>query len=399
MKIALISPYDYFYPGGVNKHISHLATNFRRMGHDARIIAACSDEDAQVPSHVIKITSSVIPLPISGTIARITLSPRVYKRVKKTLIRESFDVIHLHEPMTPVLPLTVLRHAPVTPQSTIIGTFHAYRESNPGYNYGKPVLKKCFERLDGRIAVSEAASHYVNSYYPGEYVIIPNGIDLHQFGPHIPPLTWRQDERPTILFVGRLEPRKGFKYLLHAFPYVRQVIPNARMIVVGAYSREDKEPHVMWARQNKVQGVRFVGPVTEEDLPRYYRSCDVFCAPSTGFESFGIVLLEAMASGAPIVASDITGYRQVLRHEEEGLLVEPENEQALAQALITLLQNPQRRRQMGQRGMARAATYSWDRVARQVLCFYEEVRTQKLAQQNEAEPRRKTDLLLSRLFS
>ena len=398
MKIALISPYDYFYPGGVNKHIFHLATNFRRLGHNARIIAACSDGDTPVPDYVIRVTSSVTPLPISGAIARVTLSPRIYRRVKKILIKEAFDVIHLHEPMMPVLPLTVLRHTPVTPHSAVIATFHAYRESNPGYNYGKPVLERCFKRLDGRIAVSEAARSYVNSYYPGEYVIIPNGIDLHQFGPHIPPLPWADDERPTILFVGRLEPRKGFKYLLYAFPYVRQDIPNARLIVVGAYSREDKEPYVMWARHNNVRGIRFVGPVSEEELPRYYRSCDVFCAPSTGFESFGIVLLEAMASGVPIVASDITGYRQVLRHEEEGLLVEPENERALAQALIALLQDPHRRRQMGYRGQIRAAAYSWDKISRQVLHFYEEVLRRKKACR-EAESRSSTKLLLSRLFS
>jgi len=179
---------------------------------------------------------------------------------------------------------------------------------------------------------------------------------------------------------------------------VRQVIPKARLIVVGAYSREDKEPYVMWARHNNVRGIRFVGPVSEEELPRYYRSCDVFCAPSTGFESFGIVLLEAMASGVPIVASDITGYRQVLRHEEEGLLVEPENERALAQALIALLQDPHRRRQMGYRGQIRAAAYSWDKISRQVLHFYEEVlRRKKVCR--EAESRSSTKLLLSRLFS
>jgi phosphatidylinositol alpha-mannosyltransferase len=398
MKIALVSPYDYFYPGGVNKHISHLATSFRHVGHDARIIAACSDEDTPVPGYVINVTSSVTPVPISGAVARITLSPRIYRRIKKILIREAFDVIHLHEPVMPVLPLTVLRHAPVTPHSIIVGTFHAYRESNLGYNYGKPILERCFKRLDGRIAVSEAARSYVSNYYPGEYVIIPNGIDLNQFGSHVPSLPWRQDEQPTILFVGRLEPRKGFKYLLHAFPYVRRAIPNARLIVVGAYSREDKESYVMWVRQNNVRGVRFVGQVSEEDLPRYYRSCDVFCAPSTGFESFGIILLEAMASGVPIVASDITGYRQVLRHGEEGLLVEPENEQALAQALVVLLQDPHRRRQMGLRGRIRAAAYSWDKISRQVLHFYEEVCERKQVC-DEAEPERGTDLLLSRLFS
>ncbi len=398
MKIALVSPYDYFYPGGVNKHISHLAMHFRRMGHDVRIIAACSDENAPVPHHVIKITSSVMPFPVSGTIARITLSPRVYRRVKKILIREQFDVIHLHEPMTPVLPLAVLRHAPVTPRSVIIGTFHAYRESNPGYIYGKPLLERCFKRLDGRIAVSEAARSYVNSYYPGEYVIIPNGIDLQQFGPHVQPLPHLLNGQPTILFVGRLEPRKGFKYLLRAFPYVRQAIPNARLLVVGAYTQEDKEPYVMWARRHNVHGVRFVGPVSEEELPRYYRSCDVFCAPSTGFESFGIVLLEAMASGVPIVASDITGYRQVLHHGEEGLLVEPENERALAQALIALLNDPDRRRQMGQIGLVRAAQYSWDKVSRQVLHYYEEIRQIK-AVQGETETESGRNWQLSRLFS
>ena len=155
MKIALVSPYDYPYPGGVVKHIFYLDKEFRRLGHYVRIIAACSEDVGEVPPQVIKVSGSIAEVPFAGSVVRITLSPRVYRRVKKILKREQFDVIHLHEPMTPALPLAVLRHVPLSPQSVVVGTFHAYRESGyPAYDYTKPIVERFLGRLDGRIAVS-----------------------------------------------------------------------------------------------------------------------------------------------------------------------------------------------------------------------------------------------------
>lgn len=379
MKIALVSPYDYPFPGGVVNHIFYLDREFRRLGHDVRVIAACSDDVGDVPPQVIKVSGSIAHIPFAGSVARITLSPRVYRRVKKILKQERFDVIHLHEPMTPTLPLAVLRHVPLSPQSVVVGTFHAYRESmHPGYDYAKPIFERFFDRLDGHIAVSEAVRDYLMPYFPCNYRIIPNGIDLERFSdPALRPLERFDDGKLNILFVGRLEKRKGFKYLLQAFARVKKAVPEARLMVVGAYDKEDKEPFVLYARENRLRDVRFIGQVSEDDLPRYYRACHVFCAPSTGFESFGIILLEAMAAGKPIVASDIDGYRGVLGDGEEGLLVQPGDERRLAEALIRLLKDPALRERMGRQGQATATDYAWHKVAQQVLDYYRELLEKK----------------------
>jgi phosphatidylinositol alpha-mannosyltransferase len=365
MKIALVSPYDYAVPGGVNKHISHLDIEFRRLGHEVRIIAPSSAGRDELTDNLYTV-GGVVPFPISGSKVRITLSPRAYRRVKTILKAEQFDLIHLHEPMMPALPLYVLRHS----HTVNVGTFHAYRESHPGYSYGKPLVKRFWNRLHGRICVSPAALETVSRYFPGDYAIIPNGIDMPSFSSATPLADYVGG--PNVLFVGRMEPRKGLRYLLQAFPYVKQEFPTARLLVVGGYSEEDVESYRRYIRRHGIADVIFVGYVSEQDLPRYYRTADVFCAPSTGFESFGIILLEAMAVGRATVASDIPGYREVLTHGEEGLLVPPANERALATAIVHLLADGERRAAMGQRGQATAAQYDWSKVAARVLDYYQE---------------------------
>jgi phosphatidylinositol alpha-mannosyltransferase len=378
MKIALVSPYDYPYPGGVTEHITHLDEEFRRLGHEVKIIAASSGNQDEPGDHVLKVTRSVTPIPYSGSIARITLSLRAYPRVKKILREEQFDVIHVHEPLTPNLPLFVLRHCKVSPRSVVVGTFHAYRESAADFQYGKPLLRRFIGRLDGRIAVSQAVVDYISHYFPGDYVVIPNGVDVDRFGGlQAEPWPRFTDGRPNILFVGRMEKRKGFRHLIRAFPYVKQEIPEARLLVVGAYSDEDKAPFVRYARQHKLHGIVFAGYASREELPRYYRSCDVFVAPSTGFESFGIVLLEAMAAGKPIVASDIAGYRCVLKDGREGLFVPPEDERALATAIIRLLKDSDLRRRMGEAGREKADEHAWPQVAERILTYYRQLIAKK----------------------
>jgi phosphatidylinositol alpha-mannosyltransferase len=303
------------------------------------------------------------------------LSPRIYRPVKRLLRKERFDVIHLHEPLTPTLALFVLRHA----KTVTVGTFHAYRETrNLAVETVSPLFKPLIDKLDAKICVSEAARELVNHMFPGEYTIIPNGIDVQRFGgAHVQPIGKYNDGRPNILFVGRLEQRKGFRYLMRAFPYIVEAIPDARLLVVGAYDKEDKDPFVRYARIHHLSSVRFVGRVSPEEVARYYKTCDVFCAPSTGYESFGIVLLEAMAAGKPIVATDILGYRSVLDDGQEGLLVEPESERALAEAIVRLLRDPALRQEMGELGRRKAARYDWPIIARQVLGLYEQLLQQK----------------------
>src|SRR5215471_17536045 len=340
MKLALVSPYDFAYPGGVTEHVSHLAEQFLARGHQVHIVAPSSGDEtepiASVDAPVHRI-GRVVSIPANGSVARITLSLRSYLQAKRLLAEEQFDLIHLHEPMMPALPLTVLRHS----GTTNVGTFHAYRNTPLTYFYGKPILQPFFRKLHGHIAVSTAARNFVGEYFPSDYRIIPNGIDFPRFSTRAAPLEELSDPRPTVLFVGRLEKRKGLRYLLRAWPMVLERVPDARLVVVGR-GRPLEGYKRFAARQGWTPSdVFFAGYVSAEDLPRYYQACDIFCAPNTGQESFGIVLLEAMAAGAPIVASDIPGYRDVVTNGQEGLLVEPQKPAALADAVCRLLANPE----------------------------------------------------------
>jgi phosphatidyl-myo-inositol alpha-mannosyltransferase len=370
MKIALVTPYDYPFPGGVTEHIMQLDREFRRRGYDTRIIAASSNDSEPLQDNVIKVSGAVANFPFSGSRVRVTYSPQVYRRVKKILKQEQFDVVHAHEPAAPPLCPIVLRHS----DAVNVGTFHAYRETNTVYQMARPLLRPVYNKLQGRIFVSEAVRDFTLAQFPGAYRIIPNGIDYHRFAaPHVEPIARFNDGRPNILFVGRLDQRKGFRHLMRAMPYIKQEIPDARLIVVGAFDDRDKAPFIRYARAHRLRGIHFVGYISREDLPRYYRTAHLFCAPSTGFESFGIVLLEAMAAGLPIVATDIAGYRLVLTQGQEGCLVPPEDNEALARACVDLLSSPDTRQYMANHGRATAARYDWTHIASQVLSYYQEL--------------------------
>lgn len=367
------------HPGGVNNHIAHLAAAFRELNHDVTVIAPVA-RDQDVPDGVSTISRSITTVKTGGSDARICFSFRASSRIKRLLEEEQFDVVHLHNPLTPVVSMNFLRHRDAAPNTAMVATLHEYRaDKNPWFSLADPLIQRWIERLDGRIAVSEVSRAFNNTYFPGEYEIIPNGIDLQRFNQDVQPLERYAGGPPTVLFVGRLEYRKGFKYLLRAWPWVREAIPNARLLVVGAFNKRRKRGYVLYARRQDIGGVRFIGQATENDLPRYYRTADVFIAPSTGFESFGIVLLEAMATGVPVVASDIPGYRTVLEHGKQGLLVQPRHPQSLAKAIIDLLRDPDLRARMGSQGRIKAADYDWPRVAIRVLDFYKQIRVELAA--------------------
>jgi phosphatidyl-myo-inositol alpha-mannosyltransferase len=251
-----------------------------------------------------------------------------------------------------------------------IATFHAYRFSNPWYSAFKPYMSFVLGRLDGRIAVSEAAREFVSQYFEGPYEIIPNGIDVKRFSEGVEPFPWAQDDTPRILFVGRFnEVRKGFKYLLKAMPLIQQQFPKARLMVVGPGDTSRVSGTI---ERNWIRGVEFIGQVSKEDLPRYYASATIVCAPSIERESFGIILLEAMATGKPTVATRIPGYAGVMTHEHDGLMVTPEDSQALALAIVRLLADRDLRQRLAHNGLETAASYAWPKVAKQVLTMYEQ---------------------------
>ncbi len=371
MKIALVSPYDFPYPGGVTEHIRHLDKAFRELGHETRIIAASSAPRETLPANFIPVSHEVVPMPFNGSTARLALSPEIIQRVGDILKKEQFDVVHIHEPATPLLNWAVLDAS----QALNVGTFHAFIEDPRVNDTLKPVRALIGQKLHGRILVSPSLEPAYASPLFGNYRVIPNGIDFARFsGAGIRPIDGLQDGRPTILFVGRSEPRKGLPVLLRALLTIKKAVPGARLVVVGAIQSEEQT-----RLQGEIQAhglendVVLAGRVSDEDLPRYYRSANLFCAPSLGGESFGIVLLEAMASGLPIVASQIAGYQSVLHPGREGLLVPPGDPQALADAAATILTDSAMRNEMSACGPETAAQYDWSRVAPQVLGYYHEL--------------------------
>jgi phosphatidylinositol alpha-mannosyltransferase len=381
MKIGLVAPYDWAVPGGVKHHIEALDQEFSAAGHEVKIIAASSPNkhtQEHLPPNLIQIEGPVLPLPTSGSEVRVVLSSRPSHRVKAILSQERFDVIHLHEPLMPVICPLALYHAKVHPDTLVLGTFHAYREKNAGYKYGRRILHRWLGWLDGRIVVSEAAKEYIARYFPGDYRIISNGVDLARFGDDsLAPIPEFADGQPNILFVGRLEKRKGFVHLLRAFVDVQAKMPQARLLVAGAFSEKQMAPFARQVQEDGLREVHFISWPSNDMLARFYRTADVVCAPSTGFESFGMVLVEAMAAGRPVVTSDIPGYREVVRHEVEGLLVPPGDEQGLAAALLRLLPDKEQQQRMGRNGRQRAKSFTWNRVAAEVLAYYDELRQQR----------------------
>lgn len=380
LNIGLVSPYDYASQGGVTEHIKHLSAELKAAGHRTRILAPFSTERAELPEDVYAL-GAVTPVPANGSIARISLSPDLGRTIKAILRTERFDVIHAHEPLMPAVPLLVLRHS----TSPNVGTFHAFGDFSTAYALSRPILRRFFDRLDGRIAVSEAAFDYVSQYFGGDFEIIPNGVDASRFGAELPPVQWLRDGRPTLLFVGRFEePRKGLRWLLQALPYVEPYFPDVRLVVAGSgdpeefaewlplrdYSRTDR---VVYRSSGSASEVVFTGFLPAEDLPRYYQSCDIYCAPSTGGESFGVVLLEAMAAGRPVLASRIQGYAGVLTHGREGFLTEPKNPASIATGIIRLLSDRELRSRMAEAGRRTARLYDWPIVAGRVLAYYEKV--------------------------
>ena len=364
MKIAMVSPYDFTWPGGVTAHVSQLAQELTQCGHQVKVIAPhspsrqCFEAESFVP------LGRSVPVPSGGSIARVSLSWWLYPRVREFLQEERFDLIHLHEPLAPILPLCFLECS----NTVNVGTFHAYYSRQHLYRFSQPIIRRWHSRLHGGIAVSPAARKYVNNFFPMDYRIIPNGIDVDHFAGNAKPWPQYQDGKTNILFVGRKEKRKGLKYLLEAYCRLKWEHPNTRLIIVGPGDLDRDSQGIVSARNPG--DVEIVGSVSYRDLPRYYASSDIFCSPATGQESFGIVLLEAMACGKPIVASAIEGYMGIVKEGEQGLLFPRKDPQALADTLATLINNPEYARQLGDTGRRMVEQYRWQAVARQVENYY-----------------------------
>ena len=353
----MISPYSLSRPGGVQGQVLGLAHELRRLGVDVRVVGPC---DGPPPEPGVVAVGPSVNWDSNGSVAPIATGKVVARRTIEALRSIDPDVVHLHEPAVPGPTITAL----IGFQGPMLGTFHIAGEL--AHTYLRPALRGAMSRLRLRVAVSEAARDHAHAFYGGDYRVLWNGIDAQRFREGEP---WCS-ERPAVLFVGRHEPRKGLGVLLEAWDGIDR---DAVLWVVG------DGPQTGELRHRGVAGVEWLGRLTDAELLGRLRGATAFCAPSTGGESFGIVLLEAMAAAVPVVASEISGYSHVARADREALLVPPEDPRALREALRRVLDDPDLRKRLVVAGDERADGFSMEKLAGEYAELYEECRSTRRA--------------------
>jgi len=365
MKVGIITQ-SYTNDSGVAKHVIHTGQELMRLGHQPTIITAhFPGKNDDQGLKVIRVGQD-INLPSNGAFVNVTVGYKLGQKLKRIFEMERFDLLHIHSPLDPILPLWAVKMAHIP----MVGTFHTFMKTNLAYDLMGESFESFFKKLNGRIAVSQPARDYINRYFPADYRLIPNGVDIKRFHPDVKPVKKFDDDTFNILFVGRIDPRKGLRYLLQAFSIIYGHHQKVRIIVVGkGILSKYYELFLLKELENQVF---FEGYVSEEDLAHYYATADVYCSPATHGESFGMVLLEAMASGKPVVASDNEGYRMVLS-AKEGILVPPRNVVQLAKAIISLIDDKKKRLKLGQAGRKKAEKYSWKNITKQIVDYYQEV--------------------------
>lgn len=368
MKILYVTENYYPHLGGITEHVHHLAIEMQKRGHEVVILTGGANRKGKdnTPNDVptIRVGKSIL-FPVNKSFTRFTFMKHPYKDTKQIMDKYNFDVVHLHGPITPFFPMAALKMAP----RLRVVTYHAAHGKNHLYYLISRLIDDYLRMPHGIIAVSRVAERSAKFYiHRDDFTIIPNGIDTKRFSPSVEPLPHLNDNKKNILFVGRFEPRKGLKYLLKAFPIIKKKIPNARLVIVGGGFY--KGFYKKYIPTGYGEDIHLAGFVSGEELPRYYASCDVFCSPATGNESFGIILLEGMASKKCVVASDISGYRQVIDHGENGILVPPEDPAKLAEAIIDVLSNDNFRSEIARKARKKAENYSWEKIANEVESYY-----------------------------
>jgi len=361
LRVAVVAPYDLSVPGGVNTQIRGQARALRALGHSVEVFGPAS---GPLPDGEHTLGRAVL-IALGGTESGLGVDPRGFAAVGR-LARGPFDVIHVHEPLTPLVPWLVVGAA----RAPLVGTFHVHRESGHRlYAIWKSVLGPLVRRLRVRIAVSDAAKRTVSTHFPGDYEIVPNGIDVDDFRRPRPRPQVLSAGQPTVLSVGRLEPRKGVDTLIRAMALVRETAPDVLLVIVG----DGSERAALGALAGDSPAVQFAGQVPDADLAAYVQAADVVCSPALGGESFGIVLLEAMACAKPIVASRIEGYEGLVGSTGCARLVPPGDAGALARAVSALLMSADERRQLGLAGAAAARAYDWTAIGRRLDEIYRRV--------------------------
>ena len=361
----MVCPYSLDVPGGVQSHVRDLAETLIGLDHEVSVLAPT--EGVDVPAYVVPVGRAVA-VPYNGSVARMAFGPVAAARTRRWLQEGRFDVLHVHEPATPSLSLLALWLTDPT-GCPVVATYHSAHARSRALAAGAAILRPSLERISARIAVSESARGTQVVHVGGEPVVIPNGVHVDRFANARVRPEWR-GESGTLAFVGRLgDPRKGFAPLAEAFGHVAAGRPGVRLLVAGAGVTRARELVPTAARDQ----VSFLGPVGEADLGSVLRTCDVYVAPHTGAESFGVVLAEAMAAGAPVLASDLPAFRRLLGDGALGALVRAGDVTDLATGMRTLLDDPVRRSELSAAAGPAVRRYDWPGVAQRILRVYETV--------------------------
>ncbi|WP_328297667.1 glycosyltransferase family 4 protein [Streptomyces sp. NBC_00435] len=385
MKIGIVCPYSWDVPGGVQFHIRDLAEHLIGLGHEVSVLAPADDE-TPLPPYVVS-AGRAVPVPYNGSVARLNFGFLSAARVRRWLHDGVFDVVHIHEPTSPSLGLLTCWAA----QGPIVATFHTSNPRSRAMLAAYPILQPALEKISARIAVSEYARRTLVEHLGGDAVVIPNGVDVDFFAKADPNPAWSGQ---TLGFIGRIdEPRKGLPVLMAAFPRIVEQCPDVRLIVAGRGDEEEAVASLPAALRSRVE---FLGMVSDEDKARLLRSVDVYVAPNTGGESFGIILVEALSAGAAVLAADLDAFAQVLDQGAAGELFSNEDPESLAAAAIALLRDPARRAELSARGSAHVRRFDWSTVAADILAVYETVTDGAAAVATDERVSLRTRLGLSR---
>jgi phosphatidylinositol alpha-mannosyltransferase len=364
-RVGIVCPDSFDVPGGVQFHVRDLAEALIDRGHSVSVLAP-ADEDTPIPPYMTS-AGRAVPVRYNGSVARLAFGPITAAKVRRWLEAGQFDVLHLHEPATPSLSMLALWIA----DGPVVATFHSSLVRSRSLQIAYPLVRQSLEKIGARIAVSEDARRTLVEHLGGDAVVIPNGVFVDAFDGVPTDARWAgTPEAPTVVFLGRLdEPRKGLPVLLEAVPEVRRAFPGVRILVAG---RGDTGPaEVRELLGDDADAVEFLGGITDEEKARLLASADVYCAPQTGGESFGIVLVEAMSAGTAVLASDLGAFRRVLDDGAAGVLFRTGDSADLARALIGLLGDAGERDRVAAAGRAAVGRYDWSTVTHQVLTVYE----------------------------
>jgi phosphatidyl-myo-inositol alpha-mannosyltransferase len=360
LKIGIVCPYGWDTPGGVQNHVRDLAEYLIAAGHNVSVLAPVIDE-TKIPSYVTS-AGKPIAIPYNGAVARVLFGPIAFARVRQWIAQGDFDILHLHEPAIPSISLLACWAA----EGPMVGTFHAAAKRQKAIFAIGPILEPVIEKLSARIAVSEAARETLTEHLETDAVVIPNGIYADRYRDGVAQEKWQGN---TLGFIGRFEePRKGLSVLVDALPIISRFAPDVRVFIAGPGESDEVVESIDPQLRSRFT---FLGKISEQDKANFLTSISLYIAPNTGGESFGIILAEALAGGATVVASDIPAFDSLLNHGQFGELFESESSTDLAKRVIDLLRDEKRRVELGKAGKLHAQQFDWKVVADQIFSIYE----------------------------